>query len=417
MSQAGRYNSNTPAPGTVLSLEGNTGAAVGPDGGGTIFVVGSGDISVAGNPLTNTLTISDSGGGGGITTIDGNVGSVAGATVTLMTPGANGDGTALFTGDGSPGTVMTLTFSDEGDNIGLGINSVANAFAGGGQFNCAVGAGALQNCAMGFQNVAMGLSALQNTIGDGSSESNGSFNTAIGSTAGEFLVSGGFNILLGADVGSQYTGAESNNILIGNQGVTAESNVIRIGTDGSGQAQQNLTYIAGIQGVTPSSGPTQTVIIGTDGQLGSTSSSTTASSFPTDSGPATPSAGALTIHGGLNLTTSGSGSTVTVAEAQSVLLNNYTAVNHAASPYTVLATDYYISADVTAGVITINLPNAPTTNRVFIIKDKVGLSGTSNITVTTVGGAVTIDGAATLVMNTNYESVNLAFNGVSYEAF
>jgi trimeric autotransporter adhesin len=143
----------------------------------------------------------------------------------------------------------------------------------------------------------------------------------------------------------------------------------------------------------------------------------TASSFPTDSGTATPSAGALTIHGGLNLTTSGSGATVTIAETQAVLLNNYTAVNHAASPYTVLVTDYYISADVTAGVITINLPNAPTTNRVFIIKDKVGLSATSNITVTTVGGAVTIDGATTFVINTNFESVNLAFNGTSYEVF
>jgi hypothetical protein len=95
----------------------------------------------------------------------------------------------------------------------------------------------------------------------------------------------------------------------------------------------------------------------------------------------------------------------------------YTGVNHAASPYTVLSTDDYISADVTAGVITIKLPNAPATGRIFTIKDKVGLSATSNITVTTVGGAVNIDGATSFVMNTNYEAINVIFNGASYEVW
>ena len=72
---------------------------------------------------------------------------------------------------------------------------------------------------------------------------------------------------------------------------------------------------------------------------------------------------------------------------------------------------------MTAGVITILLPNAPATGRVFTVKDKVGLAGTSNITVTTVGGAVTIDGATTFVMNTNYQSADFIFNGTSYEIY
>ena len=63
------------------------------------------------------------------------------------------------------------------------------------------------------------------------------------------------------------------------------------------------------------------------------------------------------------------------------------------------------------------MPNAPATGRTYIIKDKVGLAGTSNITVTTVGGAVTIDGATTFVLNTAYESVNVIFNGTSYEIY
>jgi hypothetical protein len=61
MSQAGKFISSSPAPGTVLTLTGNSGGAVGPDGGGNIDVVGSGTVSVAGNPGTNTLTISVSG--------------------------------------------------------------------------------------------------------------------------------------------------------------------------------------------------------------------------------------------------------------------------------------------------------------------------------------------------------------------
>lgn len=59
MSQAGRFSTGTPAPGTVLTLTGNTGGPVGPDGGGNIDVVGDGTtVNVAGNAGTNTLTIS-----------------------------------------------------------------------------------------------------------------------------------------------------------------------------------------------------------------------------------------------------------------------------------------------------------------------------------------------------------------------
>lgn len=63
MSQAGKFNTNTPAPGTVLFLEGNSGGQVGPDGSGIIHVVGDGTtITIAGNPGTNTLTASLTGG-------------------------------------------------------------------------------------------------------------------------------------------------------------------------------------------------------------------------------------------------------------------------------------------------------------------------------------------------------------------
>ena len=62
MSQAGRFGSGGGGgAGTVSFLAGNSGGNVGPTGGGVINVVGTGAISVAGNPGTNTLTITEAG--------------------------------------------------------------------------------------------------------------------------------------------------------------------------------------------------------------------------------------------------------------------------------------------------------------------------------------------------------------------
>ncbi len=62
MSQAGVLNRGVFPPGSVVqTLEGNTGGPVGPDASNNINVVGTGVISVVGNPGTNTLTITPSG--------------------------------------------------------------------------------------------------------------------------------------------------------------------------------------------------------------------------------------------------------------------------------------------------------------------------------------------------------------------
>lgn len=117
------------------------------------------------------------------------------------------------------------------------------------------------------------------------------------------------------------------------------------------------------------------------------------------------------------LTSGGAG----IAPAYAVLPNpgslNYTAVNFAASPYTVLVADEYISVDVTGGAVTILMPNAPATGRIIYIKDKVGLSATNNITVQSVSHLVLIDGAVDVALNTSYEASSFLFNGVSYEQF
>lgn len=116
------------------------------------------------------------------------------------------------------------------------------------------------------------------------------------------------------------------------------------------------------------------------------------------------------LLGLVNATTAGSGSTITF---RSDIL---TYVQPGAYPYAALSTDYYIAVDSSVSR-TINLPNAPTSRKSYVVKDRVGSASANNITVTTPGGAVTIDGATTFVINTNFGSANFIFNGTSYEVF
>lgn len=91
-----------------------------------------------------------------------------------------------------------------------------------------------------------------------------------------------------------------------------------------------------------------------------------------------------------------------------------TSTNTAASPYTVLGTDYFITTDTTGGAMTVTLPAVPGTGRTVVVYDGAGQAAA--------GGNVTIDGngnniaasgtsAATKVINTAYESYILTFNG------
>jgi len=139
-----------------------------------------------------------------------------------------------------------------------------------------------------------------------------------------------------------------------------------------------------------------------------------ADTYTTDSGNAVPAGGILQVVGGTNVNTSGAGNTITI-NASADLDLNYTAVN--TTPYVVLATDQFLGVDCSAAPVTIELENAPAIGRVVIIKDSTGNANTNNISVTTVGGVVTIDGVTTFTMNTQYASIQVIFNGASYEIF
>jgi hypothetical protein len=126
------------------------------------------------------------------------------------------------------------------ENVADGSSALANNTTGLG--NVAIGDSALIANTTATANVAIGSSALINN-------STGNGNTAVGDNAGSNLTTGHNNIDIGFDV----------------TGDPNEDNAIRIGNG------QSATFIAGISGATVPSGVT--VIVGTDGHLGTIVSS------------------------------------------------------------------------------------------------------------------------------------------------
>jgi hypothetical protein len=406
-----RLFATTSAP--VLTLTGNSGGAIPPDVAGNINIV-TAHTTTKFVGSVNSLTIDYA--------LDV---LVLGSSVSSLTSGNRlvgfGNG-ALSSATSAVGCVGVGTSALAA--LTTGVSCTAVGFLAGqlmtSASNCtAIGAGALDSETTGADNTAVGQNALilsngstrntavgvaclqsiGNTPGNtcmgwfAASNVAGSYNTAIGYQA---LLSGSpftasYNIALGYQAGFSIAGSGMSNIAIGNLGQCGDNNVIRIGTAGSGNAQQNACFVAGITGVTVTvSSP---VGVNSVGQLSDLGFGTAGQVF----------------------TSTGPGSSPIWSGGASVLA--ITSVNHAASPYTVLPADQYLSCQTSTGTITILLPNAPTTGRVIHIKDSNGAAATSNISVTTVGGAVTIDGGTTFTMSNNYASIDVIFTGAHYEVF
>jgi hypothetical protein len=146
-----------------------------------------------------------------------------------------------------------------GFNTAVGTNALEANTTGGS--NTAVGADALQANTNGNRNTAVGPNALVlNTTGGG--------NVAVGYLALGKNTTGSSNVAIGIDAGRNAT-APSNSIFIRNDGAAADTNTIKIGTGGT----QTSAFIAGIRGRTTRLNNAIPVLIASDGQLGTVSSS------------------------------------------------------------------------------------------------------------------------------------------------
>ncbi len=78
--------------------------------------------------------------------------------------------------------------------------------------------------------------------------------------------------------------------------------------------------------------------------------------------------------------------------------------------YAAAATEYFLGV-IYSGETTITLP-AGTLGKVFVVKDSVGDAETNPITITTTGS--TIDGSASYIIDIDWASISLVYNGIEW---
>ncbi|HTS34748.1 MAG TPA: tail fiber domain-containing protein [Candidatus Solibacter sp.] len=155
------------------------------------------------------------------------------------------------------GGIDVLSISGGNDDTAVGNSALLLVT---GDDNTAVGFWALRASKDAFFNTAVGSAAL-------SDNSSGSGNTAVGASALVQSSLGSNNTALGNLAGSAITGGD--NVMIQNEGTASDNGVIRIGTAGS----QTSFFAAGISGVTTGLNNAVPVVIDSNGQLGTISSS------------------------------------------------------------------------------------------------------------------------------------------------
>src|SRR3990167_1910540 len=134
-------------------------------------------------------------------------------------------------------------------------------------------------------------------------------------------------------------------------------------------------------------------------------------------GAVPPTANNINLLGGSGIAIDGDIGTSTLTVTLTGVSPSYVNVVGPAT-YVATATDYFISCNSTAGVVTVQLPDAPANlYDQFVIKDRTGTASVNNVNVTTVSGIVLIDGFATQTFIDNYESLEIIWNGVGYESF
>jgi hypothetical protein len=164
-----------------------------------------------------------------------------------------------------------------------------------------------------------------------------------------------------------------------------------------GAGAAGATGPQGIQGITGATGPTGAT--GATGPTGSGSGDTL--------GPATNSAGFIPTWNGANSKTLANGidpATLVISGQVAQVHDKVTSVNYAASPYTILAADTYLTCDATGGPVVLPLPATSGSGREITVKK---IDATANACTPTRAGADVIDGATTLSLTTQWAAAKL----------
>jgi hypothetical protein len=188
------------------------------------------------------------------------VNNTAGASNTAVGSGALffnsiGTGNTAVGSDALGGSPVPTTGNN---NTALGMDALR--LNNTGNNNTGLGNSALISNANGNNNTALGHNAL-------SANTNGNNNTALGHNALNSNTTGNRNLAIGFAAGQNLTTGD-HNIDIVHTGVAGESGTMRIGG-----VNQTRTFIAGIRGVQTGLANGVTVLIDSNGQLGTISSS------------------------------------------------------------------------------------------------------------------------------------------------
>jgi hypothetical protein len=222
--------------------------------------------------------------------INSSSGYLIGESLVLTMPGGIANGNLAL------GFQTLLDYTNGTYNTAIGSDALLSNTSG--TENTAVGAGALESNVQGVENTAVGMGALsynitgesntalgygtmsngtdqgdQNTaVGQyalGSNGPSGSNNVAVGFETLGNNGSGSNNIAIGTEAAINVSGGNSNNIHIGSMGSSGDSGAIRIGTSGT----QTSFFVSGVRGVTTGDKDALPVVIDSNGQMGTVSSS------------------------------------------------------------------------------------------------------------------------------------------------
>lgn len=307
----------------------------------------------------------------------------------------------LTTGSLPPSIVVTITGND-----GVPESAVANNFniVTANATPKFVGSAGTETIDFGIENLVLGSSMPVRTVGNFNTGlgnfvlkavTSANSNTAVGNRSCQLLDTGGINTAIGDTTLSSATSTVSN-VCVGFGSLAQLSTAIgrntalgtaALGAINTGSDNIGVGYQVGSQYLNAES---NNIVIGNIGVIGESNVMRLGTQ-----GTGTRQQTQTYIAGVIN-TVSGR------------VVNTTVPLGY---PYTTLTTDYVILID-TGSARTINLISSPVTGTTYRIKDNVGSAAANNITVTPAAG--TIDGAASLIINSNWGSVDVVYNGTSW---